>query len=112
MYKDLQAAQALLWRATWMAVHQKPDRSVTMSAKVFCTEVAVKICMAALEIFGEDGVMRELPIQKYVRDAVALPHMDATNPINKLKITRFLHAWIGEGRLPQWGQSTAQLERR
>jgi len=47
--------------------------------------------------------------QKYVRDALALPHMDATNPINKLKITKFLHAWITEGPLPQWGQSTAQL---
>ena len=108
MYKDLQAARTLLWRSTWMAVHKKADRSLTMSAKVFCTEVAVKICVAALEIFGEDGVMRELPIQKYVRDALALPHMDATNPINKLKITKFLEAWITEGPLPQWGRSTSR----
>ncbi len=109
MYKDLQAARAVLWRSTWMVVHNKPDRSLTMSAKVFCTEIAVKICVAALEIFGEEGGMRELPIQKYVRDAVGLPHMDATNPINKLKIARFLQLWITEGRLPQWGRSTAQL---
>ena len=108
MYKDLQAARTLLWRSTWMAVHKKPDRSLTMSAKVFCTEVAAKICVAALEIFGESGVMRELPIQKYVRDALAMPHMDATNPINKIKIAKFLEAWISEGPLPQWGRSTAQ----
>ena len=100
MYKDLQASRALLWRATSMSVNKKPDRSLTMSAKVFCTEIAVKICVAALEIFGEDGIMRDLPIQKYVRDAVALTHMDATNPINKLTITKFLQAWISEGRLP------------
>jgi len=107
MYKDLQAARTLLWRSTWLAVQKKePDRSLTMSAKVFCTEVAVKICVAALEIFGEDGVMRELPIQKYMRDALTLPHMDATNPINKLKITRFLEAWIAEGPLPRWGRKT------
>ena len=109
MYKDLQAARTLLWRSTWLAVHGKQDRSLTMSAKVFCTEVAVKICVAALEIFGEEGVMRELPIQKYVRDALALPHMDATNPINKLKIAKFLETWIAEGPLPRWGQSTPQL---
>ena len=106
MYKDLQAARTLLWRSTWMAVHNKADRSITMSAKVFCTEVAVKICVAALEIFGESGVMREFPIQKYVRDALAMPHMDATNPINKLKIAKFLEAWITEGPLPQWGRKT------
>ena len=106
MYKDLQAARTLLWRSTWMAVHDKADRSITMSAKVFCTEVAVKICVAALEIFGENGVMRELPIQKYVRDALAMPHMDATNPINKLKIAKFIEAWITEGPLPQWGRNT------
>ena len=62
--------------------------------------------MAALEIFGENGVVRELPVQKYVRDALAMPHMDATNPINKLKIAKFLEAWITEGPLPQWGRST------
>jgi len=108
MYKDLQAARTLLWRSTWMAVHKKADRSLTMSAKVFCTEVAVKICVAALEIFGESGVMRELPIQKYVRDALAMPHMDATNPINKLKIAKILEAWITEGPLPPWGRSTSR----
>ena len=106
MYKDLQAARTLLWRSTWMAVHNQADRSITMSAKVFCTEVAVKICVAALEIFGESGVMRELPIQKYARDALAMPHMDATNPINKLKIAKFLEAWITGGPLPQWGRKT------
>ena len=108
MYKDLQAARTLLWRSTWMVVHKKADRSITMSAKVFCTEVAVKICVAALEIFGESGVMRELPIQKYARDASTMPHMDATNPINKLKIAKFLEAWITEGPLPQWGRSTSR----
>jgi len=108
MYKDLEAARTLLWRATWMAVHKKADRSLSMSAKVFCTEVAVKTCVASLEIFGGRGVMRELPVQKYVRDALALPHMDGTNPINKIKIARFLESWITEGRLPQWGRSTSQ----
>lgn len=107
MYADLHAARTLLWRSTWLAVQRNvPDRSLTMSAKVFCTEVAVKICLAALEIFGEDGIVRDLPIQKYVRDALTLPHMDATNPINKLKITKFLHAWIAEGPLPLWGRKT------
>jgi alkylation response protein AidB-like acyl-CoA dehydrogenase len=108
MYKDLEAARTLLWRSTWMAVNKKADRSLTMSAKVFCTEVAVKICVAALEIFGGSGVIRDLPIQKYVRDAVALPHMDATNPINKIKIAKYLESWIAEGRLPEWGRSTSK----
>jgi alkylation response protein AidB-like acyl-CoA dehydrogenase len=108
MYKDLQAARTLLWRSTWMAVHKKADRTLTMSAKVFCTEVANKICVAALEMFGAGGVMRDHPIQKYARDAMVLPHMDGTNPINKLKIAKFLDTWITEGPLPQWGRSTAR----
>lgn len=107
LYQDLQAARTLLWRATWLAVENKlPDRALTMSAKIFCTEVAVKICVAAVEIFGEDGIMRESPIQKFARDALALPHMDATNPINKLKLTKFLEAWISDGPLPVWGRKT------
>lgn len=109
MYKDLEVARTLLWRSTWMAVNRQADRSLTMSAKVFCTEVSVKICTAALKLFAASGVMSEMPIQKYVRDAVTLPHMDATNPINKLKITRFLDTWITDGRLPEWGRSTSGI---
>lgn len=107
MYKDLEAARSLLWRSTWIAVHKKPDRSLTMSAKVFCTEVAVKTCVAALEIFGASGLAWESPIQKFVRDAITLPHMDATNPINKIKIAKYLETWIADGRLPEWGRSTS-----
>lgn len=112
MYMELQAARTLLWRATWMAVRKKADRSLTMSAKVYCTEIALKICVAALEIHGVRGIIREFPLQKYARDAIALPHMDATNPINKLKIAKFLETWIADGPLPQWGRSTARMGAR
>lgn len=108
MYTDLEVARTLLWRSTWMAVNGRADRSLTMSAKVFCTEIAVKICVAAFELFAGSGLLREVPVQRYVRDAVTLPHMDATNPINKLKITKFLDSWIAEGRLPEWGCSTSK----
>jgi len=106
MYTELMAARTLTWRATSLAVHGTMDHSLTMSAKVFCTEAAVKICAAAVDIFGAAGISRDLPIEKYLRDAVTLPHMDATNPINKLKIAKILEGWIADGRLPEWGRAT------
>lgn len=109
MYTELEVARTLLWRSTWIAVHRQADRSLTMSAKVYCTDAAVKICTGVLELFAASGVMSDSPIQKYVRDAVVLPHLDATNPINKLKITRFLDTWIADGRLPEWGRSTSGI---
>ncbi len=109
LHQEVEAARAFLWRATWLAEHKVQDRSLTMSAKVFCTEMAVRVCVRALEICGGEALLRETPVQKYVRDALALPHMDATNPINKLKIAKFMHTWIGEGRLPSWGRSTASM---
>ncbi|MBI2959340.1 MAG: acyl-CoA dehydrogenase, partial [Betaproteobacteria bacterium] len=107
MYQELEAARTLLWRATWMADQRKSDRSLTMSAKVVTTEVAVRVCLAALEIFGEDGIVRASPMQKFARDALALPHMDATNPINKIKIAKLLDAWSA-GKTPEWGTTAAR----
>ncbi|MBI4290865.1 MAG: acyl-CoA dehydrogenase [Betaproteobacteria bacterium] len=107
MYQEIEAARTLLWRATWMADQRKSDRTLTMSAKVITTEVAVKVCLSALEIFGEDGIVRASPLQKFARDALALPHMDATNPINKIKIAKLLDAWSA-GKTPEWGATTAR----
>ena len=75
------------------------DPAFMHSTKVFCTEAALKICLTAMEVFGGSGVMRELPAQKYVRDALVFQHMDGTQQVNRIKIGRILEHRSKEGRL-------------
>jgi len=51
-------------------------------------------------MFGGSGVMRELPMQKYVRDAMCLRHLEGTNNVNLLKVGKLLETRFNkEGRL-------------
>jgi alkylation response protein AidB-like acyl-CoA dehydrogenase len=70
-----------------------------MACRAFCTEAAVKICHHVLELFGGSGVMRELPIQKYVRDSLVLLHMNGSNPLNRIRIGAILGARAADVRL-------------
>ena len=100
MYQILQAGRSLLWRLAWSGDMDQVDPALMHSTKVFCTEAALKICLTALEIFGGSGVMRELPMQKYVRDAMVFQHMDGTQQINRIKVGRILATRLNqEGRL-------------
>ncbi|MBI3000438.1 MAG: acyl-CoA dehydrogenase family protein [Deltaproteobacteria bacterium] len=79
MYQTLQAGRTMLWRLAWMGDTGQVDPAFMHSTKVFCTEAALKICLTAMEVFGGSGVMRELPAQKFVRDAMVFQHMDGTD---------------------------------
>jgi acyl-CoA dehydrogenase len=99
MYKTLQAGRTLLWRLAWAEDMGQSEPAFTMATKVFCTEAALKICTGSLEIFGGSGVMRELPMQKYFRDALIFQHMDGTQDINRIKIGMVLENRLKDGRL-------------
>jgi len=99
MYQTLQAGRTLLWRLAWTADTGQNDPALMVATKVFCAEAALKICVNAMEIFGGSGVMRELPIQKYVRDALVFQHMDSTQQVSRIKIGQILEARSKEGRL-------------
>ncbi|MBI4527099.1 MAG: acyl-CoA dehydrogenase [Deltaproteobacteria bacterium] len=99
MYLTLQAGRSLLWRVASMTDMGHSDPALIPATKVFCADAALKICLATMEIFGGSGVMRELPIQKYVRDAMVFQHMDSTQQVSRIKIGKILEARSKEGRL-------------
>lgn len=52
-----------------------------------------------MEVFGGSGVMRELPVQKFVRDTMVFQHMDRTQQMNRIKIGKILESRLKQGRL-------------
>ncbi len=86
------AAQAYVYRAAWMADHRDEGWDPKMGAlpKVFASEVAWEVVTATLELHGGYGYMREMGIEKLVRDAAAFLHSDGANPSLLLKAARFI----------------------
>ena len=86
------AAQAYVYRAVWQADHRDEGWDPKMGAlpKVFASDVAWEVVTATLELHGGYGYMREMGIEKLVRDAAAFLHSDGANPSLLLKAARFI----------------------
>jgi alkylation response protein AidB-like acyl-CoA dehydrogenase len=93
----LEAARALIWQAAWASDHREayedgslPDLPLQGIAKVFVSEAVQQVVLDAAQIFGGMGVMRELPMQKYVRDALIFLHSEHSNDVARLRIAEAL----------------------
>jgi hypothetical protein len=93
----LEVARAAIWQAAWASDHPEAiaDRSLsdlplTTMAQVFTAETLLKATKDAAEVFGAMGVMRDMPLQKYVHDARVCLHSGAGNSDAKLRIAEVL----------------------
>jgi alkylation response protein AidB-like acyl-CoA dehydrogenase len=93
----LDQARSLIWRAAWGADNPEayqdgslPDLPLQSIAKVATSETVFRVATEAAQIFGGMGVMRELPMQKYVRDALIFLHSEYTNDVARLRIAEHL----------------------
>jgi alkylation response protein AidB-like acyl-CoA dehydrogenase len=63
------AAQALIYKAAAGAGDGFPDALEAAQAKVFASEMAIKVTNDALQLFGSAGYSRNRPLERMVRDA-------------------------------------------
>jgi len=93
----LEVARAAVWQAAWAADHPEAvaDRSLsdlplTTVAQVFVSDAIVKATKDAAEIFGAMGVMRDMPLQKYLHDARVCQHVGDGNREARLRIAEHI----------------------
>ncbi|MCC7106921.1 MAG: acyl-CoA dehydrogenase family protein [Chloroflexi bacterium] len=91
MLMRLEAARLLIWKSAWSLDHEDPpDLKLPKIAKIFASEVAVQVAIKAIEIHGGAGIMRNLPMEKYLRDAVTFLHSDGANQIMLAAVQKML----------------------
>lgn len=59
-------------------------------AKCFCSDMAMKVTTDAVQVFGGAGFMRDLPVERYMRDAKINQIFEGTNQIHRLIVARQL----------------------
>jgi alkylation response protein AidB-like acyl-CoA dehydrogenase len=90
MFALLQSCDAMQWRTAQMADHGEASGAQMMALKVLSSESAFKIILEALQIFGGLGVMEELPMERYLRDALLLLHGGGTADVLRVKLSKLL----------------------
>jgi alkylation response protein AidB-like acyl-CoA dehydrogenase len=93
----LEVARASVWRAAWASDHPEaiadgslPDLPLQAVAQIFTSEMMVKATKDAAEIFGAMGVMRDMPLQKYIHDVRVCQHNGNGNSDAKLRLAEVI----------------------
>jgi len=82
MAMELEAARALVY-ATARTIDSgaKDFRQEGAMAKVFATDMAMKVTTDAVQVFGGPGYMRDYPVEKMMRDAKINQIYEGTNQV-------------------------------
>jgi len=82
----VEAARALVYsvaRYIDQSKNPKEISKVSGMAKVFASDVAMKVTTDAVQVFGGYGYMRDYPVEKMMRDAKILQIYEGTNQIQR-----------------------------
>ena len=88
MAKDIEAARLLTWQCAWLIDQGQRATKESSFAKCFATDVAMRVTTDAVQIFGGYGYMKDLPLEKYMRDAKLMQIYEGTNQIQRIVIAR------------------------
>ena len=96
MAASTEAARALVYAvARFIDSGAKDVSKVSAMAKMFPSDVAMKVTTDAVQVFGGSGYMREYPVEKMMRDAKILQIYEGTNQIQRNVIGQELNKEFG-----------------
>jgi len=81
MFTQVEAARALARQVGLMGALAPPPVQYSIASKTFCTNTAFEVASAAVQIFGGNGLSREYPVEKLLRDARASMIEDGCNEV-------------------------------
>jgi butyryl-CoA dehydrogenase len=84
MATDVEAARALVYAAARIVDSGAKDiAKISAMAKVFASDVAMRVTTDAVQILGGYGYMKEYPVEKMMRDAKITQIYEGTNQIQR-----------------------------
>jgi len=91
MATEIEAARALVYAAARMvdSGNKKVSKDSAM-AKLFASDMAMKVTTDCVQLFGGYGYMRDYPIEKFMRDAKITQIYEGTNQIQRSIIAKSL----------------------
>jgi len=90
MATEIDAARLLTLRAAWMKDTGLSVNKESAMAKLYSSEIAVRVCNEAVQIHGGYGFIKDYPVEKFYRDVKLCTIGEGTSEIQKLVIARQL----------------------
>jgi len=87
---QIEAARQLIWHAAALRDAGRPCLKEAAMAKLFASEMAERVCSAAIQTLGGYGYVNDFPLERIYRDVRVCQIYEGTSDIQKLLITRAL----------------------
>lgn len=88
MATEIEASELLLHKAAHLKIKGENMTKIGAMAKMYASEVCVKVANEALQIHGGYGYTKDFPVEKFYRDAKLCTIGEGTTEIQKLVISR------------------------
>ena len=87
---QLEAARQLIWHAASLRDAGRPCLKEAAMAKLFASEMAERVCSAALQTLGGYGYVSDFPVERIWRDVRVCQIYEGTSDVQKIIIQRAL----------------------
>lgn len=81
MFTKVESARALARRVAAFNASAGPQIQYSIATKTYCTQMAFEVANEAVQIYGGNGLSREYPVEKLLRDARASLIEDGCNEV-------------------------------
>ncbi|SEM08235.1 Acyl-CoA dehydrogenase [Olivibacter domesticus] len=88
MHTQIEAARLLCLKAAWLKDQGKPYAEAAAIAKLFASDVAMKVTVEAVQIHGGYGFVKEYHVERLMRDAKITQIYEGTSEIQRMVISR------------------------
>jgi len=87
---QIEAARQLIWHAASLRDAGQPCLKEAAMAKLFASEMAERVCSAAIQTLGGYGVVNDFPVERIYRDVRVCQIYEGTSDVQKIIIARAL----------------------
>jgi alkylation response protein AidB-like acyl-CoA dehydrogenase len=87
---QIEAARQLIWHAASLRDAGQPCLKEAAMAKLFASEMAERVCSAAIQTLGGYGVVNDFPVERIYRDVRVCQIYEGTSDVQKILIQRAL----------------------
>jgi alkylation response protein AidB-like acyl-CoA dehydrogenase len=90
MATQIEAARQLIWHAAALKDAGQPCLKEAAMAKLFASEMAERVCSAAIQVHGGYGYVSDFPVERIYRDVRVTQIYEGTSEVQKILIGRAL----------------------
>lgn len=86
MAMNIEVARSMVYKAAWLKDQGRGFKKEAAMAKLFASEMCMRVCDQAVQIHGGYGYMREYEVERFMRDAKLLEIGEGTSEIQRIVI--------------------------